>query len=48
MESTVGRYPQKTENKQQEKLEENQTPKWKPGGQAGHRGKMRKECGGCR
>ena len=36
----------KTENKQQEKPEQNQTPKWKPGAQAGHRGKTRKEFGG--
>jgi transposase len=36
----------KTENKQQEKLEENHTPKRKPGGQAEHRGKTRKEFGG--
>ena len=36
----------KTENKQQEKPEENQTPKRKPGRQAGHRGKTRKEFGG--
>ena len=37
---------QKTENKQQEKPEENQTPKRKPGGQPGHRGKRRKVFGG--
>ena len=37
---------QKTENKQQEKPEENQTPKWKPGGQPGHRGKRRKGFSG--
>ncbi|MEO3706455.1 IS66 family transposase, partial [Trichormus azollae HNT15244] len=36
----------KTENKQQDKPEENQTPKRKLGGQAGHREKMRKEFGG--
>jgi transposase len=36
----------KTENKQQQKLEENHTPKRKPGGQAEHRGKTRKEFGG--
>jgi transposase len=36
----------KTENKQQEKPEENQTLKRKPGGQAGHRGKMRRGFGG--
>jgi hypothetical protein len=42
MESTVGKHPQKTENKQQEKPEENQTLKRKPGAQAGHRGKTRK------
>ena len=36
----------KTENKQQEKPEQNQTPKWKPGGQAGHRRKTRKGFGG--
>jgi transposase len=36
----------KSENKQQEKLEENHTPKRKPGGQAEHRGKTRKEFGG--
>jgi transposase len=36
----------KTENKQQEKLEENQTPKRKPEGQPGHRGKKRKEFAG--
>jgi transposase len=36
----------KTENKQQEKLEENQTPKRKPGGQPGHRGKTRRGFGG--
>ena len=46
METTVGKHPQKTENKQQEKPEENQTPKQKPGAQAGHRGKTRKEFGG--
>jgi transposase len=36
----------KTENKQQEKPEENQRPKRKPGGQAEHRGKTRKGFGG--
>jgi transposase len=36
----------KSENKQQEKPEENQTPKRKPGGQAGHRGKTRRGFGG--
>jgi transposase len=36
----------KTENKQQEKPEENQTPKRKPGGQPGHRGKTRRGFGG--
>jgi transposase len=36
----------KTENKQQEKLEENQTPKRKPEGQPGHRGKTRRGFGG--
>jgi transposase len=35
-----------TENKQQQKPEENHTPKRKPGGQAGHRGKTRKGFGG--
>ncbi|MEO3707218.1 hypothetical protein [Trichormus azollae] len=35
----------KTENKQQEKPEENQTPKRKSGGQGGHRGKTRKGFG---
>ena len=41
-----GNILKKTENKQQEKPEQNQTPKWKPGGQAGHRRKMRKGFGG--
>jgi transposase len=36
----------KTENKQQDKPEENQRPKRKPGGQAEHRGKTRKGFGG--
>ena len=37
---------QKTENKQEEKPEENQTRKRKPGGQPEHRGKRRKVFGG--
>jgi transposase len=36
----------KTENKQQDKPEENQTPKRKLRGQAGHREKMRRGFGG--
>jgi transposase len=36
----------KTDNKQQQKPEENQTPKRKPRGQAEHRGKTRKGFGG--
>jgi transposase len=36
----------KTENKQQQKPEENQTLKRKPRGQAGHRGQMRRGFGG--
>jgi transposase len=42
----LGDLLKKTENKQQEKPEENQTRKRKPGGQLGHRGKMRKGFGG--
>ncbi|WP_041639274.1 hypothetical protein [Trichormus azollae] len=42
----LGDILKKTENKQQEKPEENQTPKRKPGGQPGHRGKRRKVFGG--
>jgi transposase len=41
-----GNILKKTENKQQQKPEENQTPKWKLGGQAEHRGKTRKGFGG--
>jgi transposase len=36
----------KSENKQQDKPEENHTPKRKPAGQAGHRRKTRKGFGG--
>ncbi|MEO3703491.1 hypothetical protein AAFM79_00035 [Trichormus azollae HNT15244] len=43
---TSGDILKKTENKQQEKPEENQIPKRKPGGQPGHRGKTRRGCGG--
>jgi transposase len=42
----LGDILKKTENKQQDKPEENQTPKQKLGGQAGHRGKTRKGFGG--
>jgi transposase len=42
----LGDILKKTENKQQEKPEENHTPKRKPGGQAVHRGKRRKGFGG--
>jgi transposase len=42
----LGDILKKTENKQQEKPEENQTPKRKLGGQPGHRGKRRKVFGG--
>jgi transposase len=41
-----GEILKKSENKQQEKLEENQTPKQKPGGQASYRGKTRKGFSG--
>ena len=41
-----GNILKKTENKQQEKPEEKQTPKRKAGAQAGYRGKTRKEFGG--
>jgi transposase len=42
----LGDILKETENKQQEKQEENQTRKRKPGGQPGHRGKSRKGFGG--
>ena len=42
----LGDILKKTENKQQEKPEENQTRNRKPGGQPGHRGKRRKVFGG--
>jgi transposase len=42
----LGDILKKTENKQQQKPEENQTPKRKPGGQAVYRGKRRKGFGG--
>jgi transposase len=42
----LGDILKETENKQEEKPEENQTRKWKPGGQPGHRGKRRKVFGG--
>jgi transposase len=42
----LGEILKKTENKQEEKPEENQTGKRKPGGQPGHRGKRRKVFGG--
>ncbi|WP_187289579.1 hypothetical protein [Trichormus azollae] len=42
----MGDILKETENKQQEKREENQTRKRKPGGQPGHRGKRRKVFGG--
>ena len=41
-----GNILKKTENKQQEKPEENHTLKRKPGAQAGHRGKTRRGFGG--
>ena len=41
-----GNILKKTENKQQEKPEQNQTQKRKPGGEGGHRGKTRKGFGG--
>jgi transposase len=41
----LGGILKKSENKQQEKPEENQTLKRKLGGQAGHRGKTRKGFG---
>jgi transposase len=42
----LGDILKETENKQEEKPKENQTPKRKPGGQPGHRGKRRKGFGG--
>jgi transposase len=42
----LGDILKKTENKQQEKPGEKQTPKRKPEGQAGHRGKTRRGFGG--
>ncbi|WP_049790961.1 hypothetical protein [Trichormus azollae] len=42
----LGDILKETENKQEEKPEENQTRKRKPGGQQGHRGKRRKVFGG--
>ena len=42
----LGDILKETENKQQEKPEENQTQKRKPGGRPGHRGKRRKGFGG--
>jgi transposase len=42
----LGNILKKTENKQQQKPEENQTPKRQLGGQAGHRGKTRRGFGG--
>jgi transposase len=42
----LGDILKKSENKQEEKPEENQTRKRKPGEQPGHRGKMRKVFGG--
>jgi transposase len=42
----LGDIVKKSENKQQQKPEENQTPKRKLGGQAGHRGKTRRGFGG--
>jgi transposase len=41
----LGDIVKKSENKQQQKPEENQTPKRKLGGQAGHRGKTRRGFG---
>jgi transposase len=42
----LGDILKETENKQQEKPEETQTRKRKPGGQPGHRVKRRKGFGG--
>jgi transposase len=42
----LGEILKKTQNKQHEKPEENQTRKRKPGGQPGHRGKRRKVFSG--
>jgi transposase len=42
----LGYILKETENKQEEKPEENQIRKRKPGGQPGHRGKRRKGFGG--
>ncbi|WP_187289535.1 hypothetical protein [Trichormus azollae] len=42
----MGDILKETENKQEEKPEENQTRKRKPRGQPGHRGKRRKVFGG--
>ena len=41
----LGDILKETENKQEDKPEENQTPKRKPGGQPGYRGKRRKGFG---
>jgi hypothetical protein len=41
----LGDILKETENKQEEKPEENQTRKRRPGGQPGHRGKRRKVFG---
>jgi hypothetical protein len=42
----LGDILKETENKQEEKPEENQTRKWKSGGQPEHREKTRKGFGG--
>ncbi|WP_187289568.1 hypothetical protein [Trichormus azollae] len=42
----MGDILKETENKQEDKPEENQTRNRKPGGQPGHRGKRRKVFGG--